>query len=75
MWMNPEVTNPESHHYDKLIDGKSGWLNIGWFAVRGLILLQDGVYTVTLHVNFLSRKIQPKIKVTLKSLSVFLRHS
>lgn len=39
MWMNPEVTNPESHHYDKLIDGKSGWLNTGWFAVRGLIFI------------------------------------
>ncbi|MGJ8661441.1 MAG: quinol:cytochrome C oxidoreductase [Bacteroidota bacterium] len=39
MWMNPEVTNPESHHYDKLIDGKSSWLNIGWFAVRGLIFI------------------------------------
>ncbi|WNH14316.1 quinol:cytochrome C oxidoreductase [Thalassobellus suaedae] len=39
MWMNPEVTNPESEHYDKLIDGKSDWLNVGWFAVRGLIFI------------------------------------
>ena len=39
MWMNPEITNPESHLYDKLIDGKSSWLNTGWFAVRGLIFI------------------------------------
>ncbi|MFI1744454.1 quinol:cytochrome C oxidoreductase [Thalassobellus sediminis] len=39
MWMNPEVTNPDSEHYDKLIDGKSGWLNVGWFAFRGLIFI------------------------------------
>jgi len=39
MWMNPEVTNPESLSYDKLIDGKSSWLNTGWFAVRGLIFI------------------------------------
>ncbi|MCL5126889.1 quinol:cytochrome C oxidoreductase [Algibacter sp. L4_22] len=39
MWMNPEVTNPESHHFDKLIAGKSSWLNTGWFAVRGLIFI------------------------------------
>jgi len=31
IWMDPEVVE-----HDKLIKGKSGWLNIGWFAVRGL---------------------------------------
>ena len=39
MWMNPEVTNPESAHFDKLIAGKSGWLNTGWFAFRGIVFI------------------------------------
>lgn len=39
MWMNPEVINPESEHFDKLIAGKSSWLSVGWFAVRGLIFI------------------------------------
>ena len=39
MWMDPEVTNPESEHYDKLIDGKSSFLNVPWFIIRGLIFI------------------------------------
>jgi hypothetical protein len=39
MWMNPEVTNPESEHYDKLIAGKSSFLNVPWFVIRGLIFI------------------------------------
>lgn len=34
IWMNEEVVAN-----DKLIQGKSGWLNFGWFFVRGLIFL------------------------------------
>ncbi|QDO92954.1 quinol:cytochrome C oxidoreductase [Formosa sediminum] len=34
VWMDPEVVAD-----DKLIQGKSGWLNIGWFAVRGLVFI------------------------------------
>ncbi|WP_299776916.1 quinol:cytochrome C oxidoreductase [uncultured Formosa sp.] len=34
IWMDPEVVAD-----DKLIQGKSSWLNIGWFAVRGLIYI------------------------------------
>jgi hypothetical protein len=39
MWMNPEVVNPESEHYDKLIDNKSSFLNITWYIIRGLIFI------------------------------------
>ncbi len=39
MWMNPDVINPESEHYDKLIDGKSSFLNVPWFVIRGLIFI------------------------------------
>jgi len=34
VWMDPDVVA-----HDKLIQGKSSYLNIGWFAVRGLIFL------------------------------------
>jgi len=34
VWMDPEVVA-----HDKLIQGKSGWLNIGGFAIRGLIFI------------------------------------
>jgi hypothetical protein len=34
IWMNEEVVA-----YDKLIQGKSSWLNMPWFFIRGLIFL------------------------------------
>ncbi len=39
VWMNPDLINPESEHYDKLIAGKSSFLNLPWFAIRGLIFI------------------------------------
>jgi hypothetical protein len=38
-WMDPDLVNPESEHYDKLIDGKSGWLNTKGFIIRAFIYL------------------------------------
>lgn len=38
IWMDPEVVE-----HDKLIKGKSGWLNIGWFAFRGLVFIAGWV--------------------------------
>lgn len=38
-WMDPDLVNPESDHYDKLIDGKSGWLNTKGFIIRAFIYL------------------------------------
>ncbi|MBT8261620.1 MAG: quinol:cytochrome C oxidoreductase [Bacteroidia bacterium] len=38
-WMDPELVNPESEHYDKLIAGKSGFLNVPFFLIRALIFL------------------------------------
>ncbi len=34
VWMDPEVVE-----HDKLIQGKSGWLNLGGFIIRGLIFI------------------------------------
>ena len=31
--------DPEVVAHDKLIQGKSGWLNLPWFIIRGLIFI------------------------------------
>ena len=38
-WMDPELVNPESDHYDELIAGKSGFLNVPFFLIRAAIFL------------------------------------
>ncbi len=38
-WMDPNLVNPESEHYDKLIAGKSGFLNVPSFIIRAVIYL------------------------------------
>ena len=38
-WMDPELVNPNSDSYDKLIDGKKGWLNTTSFLIRAFIYL------------------------------------
>ncbi|MCH2490187.1 MAG: quinol:cytochrome C oxidoreductase [Flavobacteriales bacterium] len=38
-WMDPDLVDPNSEHYDKLIAGKSGWLNIPFFLIRAFIFL------------------------------------
>jgi hypothetical protein len=35
-WMHADL-DPTSPNYDKLIDGKKGWLNGGWFMFRAVI--------------------------------------
>jgi len=39
VWMNPEMTNPESPEYDALVDGKSSWLNLKGFIIRAIIFI------------------------------------
>ena len=38
-WMDPELVNPESAHYDKIIAGKSGYLNVPFFLIRAIVFL------------------------------------
>lgn len=46
-WMDGELLNPESPKYDKLIAGKSSWLNGPWFIVRAVIyLLGYNIYRI-----------------------------
>jgi hypothetical protein len=38
-WMDPEMTNPSSHHYDEIIAGKAAYLNKGFFWIRTIVYL------------------------------------
>ena len=39
VWMNPDVINPKHADYDKLIDLKSGYLNVPFFVGRAAVFL------------------------------------
>jgi hypothetical protein len=39
IWMDPETTNPDSHHYDEIIEGKSAYLNKIFFWIRTIVYL------------------------------------
>ena len=43
-WMDPAYTDPTSHHYDKIIAGKSAYLNDIFFWIRTITYL--GVYII-----------------------------
>ena len=51
VWMNPDMVDPASEHFDKLVAGKKGWLNKTGFAIRGLIFIAGWV-----AYRFFSRK-------------------
>lgn len=38
-WMDPELVDPNSEHYDKIIAGKEGFLNVPFFLIRAVIFL------------------------------------
>jgi hypothetical protein len=38
-WMDSEMTNPASHHYDEIIDGKSAYLNKPFFWIRTILYM------------------------------------
>lgn len=44
MWMDPSKTDPNSPHYDAIIDGKSAYLNKIFFWIRTLVYV--GTYLV-----------------------------
>lgn len=46
-WMDPEMTNPASHHYDEIIDGKSAYLNKPFFWIRTILYM--AVYFIFLR--------------------------
>ncbi|OUR91541.1 quinol:cytochrome C oxidoreductase [Flavobacteriales bacterium 34_180_T64] len=39
IWMNENMSNPDHEDYDKLVAGKSSFLNITGFIIRGLIFI------------------------------------
>jgi len=52
IWMDPEVVA-----HDKLIQGKSGWLNLPWFAIRGIIFIAGWAF-----YRYISRKFTRKLE-------------
>ncbi|MDC0637784.1 quinol:cytochrome C oxidoreductase [Flavobacteriaceae bacterium] len=38
-WMDADLVNPDSPHFDKIIAGKSGYLNVPFFMIRAVIFL------------------------------------
>ena len=38
-WMDPEMTDPASHHYDSIIAGKSAYLNKAFFWIRTVVYM------------------------------------
>jgi len=43
-WMNPELYNPKREHYDAILAGKSGYLNIPFWLIRAFfyVLIWNG---------------------------------
>jgi hypothetical protein len=54
-WMDPEMTDPKSHHYDEIIAGKTPYLNKLFFWIRTLAYF--GVYFIFLK-GFRSRSLE-----------------
>lgn len=46
-WMDPASTDPSSHHYDAIIDGKSAYLNKTFFWIRTVVYM--AVYFIFLR--------------------------
>jgi hypothetical protein len=39
VWLNEGITDPKSEHFDKIITGKSGYLNFPFWIIRAIIFL------------------------------------
>ena len=55
VWMDPDVYDPESHHYDEIIVGKSGYLNNWFFWIRTIVYL--GTYYI-FYKGFRNRSLE-----------------
>lgn len=47
-WMDASLVDVNSEHYDAIIDGKSGYLNIPFFLLRAIIYLGGWILALTL---------------------------
>jgi hypothetical protein len=55
LWMDPATTDPSSHHYDAIIDGKSAYLNKIFFWIRTIAYL--GCYYI-FYLGFRKRSLE-----------------
>lgn len=54
-WMNPEYTTPGGEHYDEIIEGKTGYLNMLFWWIRTLVYL--GTYYI-FWIGFRKRSLE-----------------
>lgn len=55
-WMDPELTDPNSEHFDPIIFEKSKFLNIPFYAVRNIIYVV-GASLLVMKLRSLSKKV------------------
>lgn len=55
-WMDPEVTNPESPHFDVILYEKSKFLNIPFYVIRNLIYVV-GASLLAIKLRQLSKRL------------------
>ncbi len=59
-WMDPEVVDPNSSHYDAIIAGKSAFLNVEFFLIRaGAFLVGWNLYRWNLRKFSLKQDAEP----------------
>jgi hypothetical protein len=73
VWMGEGVTDPTSEHYDKLIAGKKGFLNIPFFLIRAVIFLAGwNLYRYVSRKNSIAMDVNKDDKA--KNLSFFKKN-
>lgn len=67
-WMDPELMNPESSHYDSIIAGKSAYLNEPFFYLRSVLYILIWVaFTVYFRKSSLKEDIEGGVAIHKKN--------
>lgn len=70
-WMDPELTNPESAHFDSIIAGKTAYLNEPFFYARSLVYLAGWIaFTWYFRKMSLKEDIEGGVSIHKKSYGV-----
>lgn len=70
-WMDPEIINPESSHYDSIIAGKSAYLNEPFFYLRSVAYLAIWIaFTIYFRRASLKEDIEGGVAIHKKSYGV-----
>ena len=67
-WMDPELMNPESSHYDSIIAGKSAYLNEPFFYLRSVLYIAIWVvFTIYFRKSSLKEDIEGGVAIHKKN--------